>query len=73
VLVQSNRLRQQFPFLDKASPLHSNIAAWVARCEERDGVQRALKVHGAMKSGLPTATADDLDRIFGRGKYAYAR
>jgi len=71
VLVQSNRLREKYPFLDKESPLYPNIAAWVKRCEARPGVQRGLTAHSALKSGLPTATPDDLDRIFGRGKYAY--
>jgi GSH-dependent disulfide-bond oxidoreductase len=71
VLVQSNRLREKYPFLDKESPLHPNIAAWVKRCEARPGVQRGLKAHSALKSGVPTATPDDLDRIFGRGDYAY--
>jgi len=71
VHVQSNRKAREFPFLDKHSPLHPNIAAWAQRCEARPGVQRGLVAHSALKSGLPTATPDDLDRIFGRGRYAY--
>lgn len=71
VLVQSNRLRETFPFLDKESPEHPHIAAWVKRCEARPGLQRGLEAHAALKSGLPTASPDDLDRIFGRGRFAY--
>jgi GST-like protein len=71
VLVQSNRMREKYPFFDKESPQQPHIAAWVKRCEARPGLQRGLTAHAALKSGLPTATPDDLDRIFGRGKYAY--
>jgi GST-like protein len=71
VLVQSNRLKESFPFLDRDAPSHPNIGAWLKRCEERPGVQQGLKAHSALKSGLPEATPDDLDRIFGRGQYAY--
>lgn len=71
VLVQSNRLAGVHPFLDKNSSLHPNIAAWVKRCQERPGVQRGLAAHAILKSGLPTATPDDHDRFFGRGRYAY--
>ena len=71
VLVQSRRLGGAYPFLDRNAPFHPNIAAWMNRCEERPGLQRGLVAHAAVKSGLPTATPDDLDRIFGRGNYAY--
>lgn len=71
VLVQSNRLGATVPFLDHKSDAHPNIAAWAKRCEQRPGVQRGLAVHATLKSGLPSATPDDLDRIFGRGQYAY--
>lgn len=71
VLIQSNRLGETFPFLDRHSPLHPSIGAWLSRCEERPGVQRALRVHGTLTSGLGNASPADLDRIFGRGEYAY--
>jgi GST-like protein len=73
VFIQSNRLRETFPFLDKQSPSQPNIAAWIARCEARPGVQRALEVPATLKSGLPNATPEELDRAFGRGRYAYGR
>ncbi|MGO4833643.1 glutathione S-transferase family protein [Rhizobiaceae sp. 2RAB30] len=71
VLIQSNRLRESFPFLDRRFRDHKHIAAWVDRCEARPAVRRALDVHAQMKSGLASASDDDLDRIFGRGRYAY--
>jgi len=71
LMVQSNRQREKYPFFDKDSPDAPNIAAWFRRCEQRPGMQRGLVAHSALKSGLPTATPDDLDRIFGRGRYAY--
>ena len=71
VFIQSRRLGEAFPFLDRTSGLHPNISAWLTRCEERPGVQRALAVHADMTSGLATATREDLDRLFGRGNFAY--
>ncbi len=71
VLIQSRRLGETLPFLDRNSPEHPHLAAWVDRCEARPAVRRALDVHAQMKSRLADATPDDLDRIFGRGHYAY--
>ena len=71
ILIQSRRLKDTFPFLDRDAPAHPSLSDWAARCEARPGVQRALAVHATMKSGLPDATPDDLDRIFGRGRHAY--
>jgi GSH-dependent disulfide-bond oxidoreductase len=71
VLIQSNRLKESFPFLNRHAPEHPKLSAWIDRCEARPGVQRSMALHATMKSMLPTASPDDLDRIFGRGKYAY--
>jgi GST-like protein len=71
VRIQSRRLGERFPFLDRNSGLYPNLAAWLERCEERPDVQRALAVHARMTSAVATATPEDLDRMFGRGKYAY--
>ena len=71
VLIQSRRLGESFPFLDRNSGRHPGISAWLTRCEERRGVQRALAVHAGMTSAVETATSDDLDRMFGRGGFAY--
>jgi GST-like protein len=70
-LIQSRRLGERFPFLDRNSGLHPNISTWLTRCEERPGVQRALAVHTGMTSAVATATPGDLDRMFGRGSFAY--
>lgn len=71
VHVQSRRLGEHFAFLDRNSGHHPNIGAWLLRCEERAGVQRALAVHAGMTSAVATATSEDLDRMFGRGAFAY--
>lgn len=71
VLIQSRRLGANFPFLDRHSGRHPCIAAWLTRCEERPGVLKALAVHAGMTSALATANSEDLDRLFGRGNFAY--
>lgn len=64
-----NRWGAKVPFLAVgASPA---IAGWYARCMERPGVRRAVQVHETLKSGLPHASEDDKDRMFGRGRYAH--
>jgi GST-like protein len=47
-----------------------NIAAWVKKIAERDGIKRALAKVGALTSTRDSATDDNKDRFFGRGKYA---
>lgn len=69
----SNRLRERFAFLDKDSPDAPGIAAWFARCASRPGVQRGIERHAQLTPLLATASPDDLDRIFGRGRYAYGQ
>lgn len=71
VLIQSNRLRERFAFLDRNCPEHPSIARWVERCEARPAVRRGLDIHAQMKSRFAEASPDDLDRIFGRGRHAY--
>lgn len=71
VVIQSERLGETMPFLHRRNPANTRIADWLERCEARPGVQRALKVRAAMKSGLADATPDGLDRLFGRGRYAW--
>ncbi|MDB5556627.1 MAG: glutathione S-transferase family protein [Rhizobium sp.] len=71
VLIQSRRLGASFPFLDRNSGHYADISAWLTRCEERPDVQRALAVHAKMTSAVATATSDDLDRMFGRGSFAF--
>lgn len=43
---------------------------WYDRVADRPKVQNALAGYDSIKSSLPTATADDLDRMFQRGRHA---
>lgn len=70
-LIQSRRLGEAFPFLDRNFAEHPHLSAWIARCEARPAVRKALEVHSTMTSRISEASPDDLDRIFGRGHYAY--
>jgi GST-like protein len=49
-----------------------NVKAWVDRIEARDAVKRALATVATIKSTRDTATDDQKDRFFSRGKYARA-
>jgi GST-like protein len=71
VLSAHNRLKDKYSFLNQDAPEHPAIAAWFARCKARPAIQRGIERHAEVKSMLATAEPDDLDRIFGRGKYAY--
>ena len=49
-----------------------NLERWTNAIAARPAVQRAIKKVEAIKSSRETATADDKDRFFGRGRYARA-
>lgn len=49
---------------------HPNLARWCAAIEARPAVARALVEIDAMRYNRGTGTADDVDRLFGRGRYA---
>ncbi len=49
-----------------------HVKAWIDKISARDAVKRAYAKIGAIKSVRDTATNDDKDRFFGRGKYAHA-
>jgi GST-like protein len=51
---------------------HPNLERWTNAIAKRPAVQRAIKKVEAIKSSRETATADDKDRFFGRGRYARA-
>ncbi|MEO3388802.1 glutathione S-transferase C-terminal domain-containing protein [Mesorhizobium sp. CAU 1741] len=65
----ANRWAETLSFLaPAASP---GIAAWYEHCKARPAVQRGLAAHGTLKPLVSTSTPDDLDRMFGRGAYAW--
>jgi GSH-dependent disulfide-bond oxidoreductase len=47
-----------------------NLKRWFNSIAERPAVKKALEKIGAVKSSRDTATDDNKDRFFGRGKYA---
>jgi GST-like protein len=49
-----------------------NLARWFNAINERPAVKAALAKVGAIKSNRDTATDDQKDRFFNRGKYARA-
>ncbi len=49
-----------------------NLARWFAAISERPAVKAALAKVGAIKSTRETASDDDKDRFFARGRYARA-
>jgi GST-like protein len=67
---QARRFGAEIAWLHDESLEHPHLGRWFNVVSERAGTQRALKAFDAIGSTLKNATADDLDRIFGRGKYA---
>jgi GST-like protein len=51
---------------------HPNLGRWHGAIAARPAVQRALKKIEAIKSSRETASAEDKDRFFGRGRFARA-
>jgi GST-like protein len=49
-----------------------NLARWFKAIADRAAVKRALEKVGKITSARETASADDKDRLFGRGKFARA-
>jgi GST-like protein len=49
-----------------------HLKAWIDRIEARDAVKRALATIATIKSIRDTATEDQRDRFFARGKFARA-
>jgi len=51
---------------------HPNLGRWFAAISERPAVKRALAKIDAITSSRDTAKPEDLDRLFGRGRFARA-
>ena len=51
---------------------HPNLARWFNAIDARPAVKAALAKVGAIKSNRETASDDDKDRFFNRGRYARA-
>jgi hypothetical protein len=49
-----------------------NLARWFDAIATRPAVKKALAIVDTIKSSRDTASEDDKDRIFGRGRYARA-
>ena len=60
-----NHARQSVSFDDKP-----NLARWFKAISERPGVKRAIAKIDGITSARDNAKADDVDRFFGRGRYA---
>jgi GST-like protein len=49
-----------------------HLKAWIDKLNARDAVKKTMATIATIKSSRDTASADDKDRIFGRGKFARA-
>jgi GST-like protein len=67
---QARRFGPDIEWLRENSRDHPHLARWFSAVAQRPAVQRALQVFDAIQSTLKDASPDDLDRIFGRGRYA---
>jgi GST-like protein len=67
---QSRRFGAATPFMNAASEHHPSLARWFGELAARPAVQRGEAAFATIRSTLPTATPDELDRVFGRGRYA---
>ncbi len=57
----------------RVSPIdYPAIARWFDEIDTRPAVRRATRIFDGIGSTFAMATADDLDRVFGRGVYASA-
>lgn len=71
---QSRRFGPSFPFLSFADGYPStfpHLHAWYRGILERPAVARAIAKFDAIPSTLAQASPSDLDRVFGRGSFAF--
>jgi GST-like protein len=67
---QARRFGRTLQFMDASSQEHPALARWFGEVSARPGVVRGEAAFAALPSQLGMATPDDLDRVFGRGRYA---
>jgi GST-like protein len=67
---QSKRFGDEIEWLAATSSSHPCLARWFEALSARPAVQRAIDAFEAIGSTLKLASNDELDRVFGRGKYA---
>jgi GSH-dependent disulfide-bond oxidoreductase len=63
---------RNFELLGIDAGKYLKIKAWVDKIAARDGVKRALAKVATISSSRDTASPEQKDRFFGRGKYALA-
>jgi GST-like protein len=68
----SRRFGESFDFMRVGNPAMPSISRWFKAIEQRAAVQRAIVTIDANPSPVSSATPDDLDRFFGRGRYSRA-
>ncbi len=66
----SRRMGEQYEWMRMGWAGAPNTARWFEAIDARPAVQRALVIIDANPSPQSTAGPEDLDRLFGRGKYA---
>jgi GST-like protein len=67
---QSRRFGKDLQFMNASWEGHPGLARWFSAVAARPAVRRGEEAFAAIRSTLSTATTDELDRVFGRGRYA---
>lgn len=68
---QSRLFGETRPFMKIDGQEHPHLWRWFQEIAARPAVQKALEVIDAHPSTLATATPEELDRVFGRGRHAH--
>jgi len=67
---QALRFGSERPFLNMDDGPFPALVAWYRNVAARAAVERAIAAFMSIESTLKLATPDELDRVFGRGRYA---
>jgi len=67
---QAMRFGNELPFLSLGSGAFPELAQWYRDVDGRPATVRAVEAFGTIDSTLKLASPDQLDRVFGRGRYA---